>query len=90
MSPTFNPAAAGTYTFSLVVNDGSADSVPDSVTVRVPILGDRDLDGDVDMTDLNVVMAARNTAATASTLLLLAAGVGALGARPYWKRRRRV
>jgi hypothetical protein len=38
--------------------------VADSVTIRVPLLGDIDLDGDVDTDDLNLLMAGRNTAAT--------------------------
>jgi YVTN family beta-propeller protein len=33
--PSFTPGTAGTYVFSLVVNDGSANSAPDSVTITV-------------------------------------------------------
>lgn len=33
--PTFTPTVLGTYTFSLVVNDGQAASAPDEVTVVV-------------------------------------------------------
>jgi VCBS repeat-containing protein len=63
-NPTFQPLAAGVYTFELVVNDGQASSVADSVTIQVPPLGDLDLDGDVDTDDLNILMAGRNTPAT--------------------------
>src|SRR5439155_2223090 len=62
-SPSFTPTVAGTYTFSLVVNDGSANSPAASVTIRVPLLGDVDLDGDVDKDDVNLIIAARNTLA---------------------------
>jgi hypothetical protein len=35
-TPTFTPTVAGSYyTFSLIVNDGQADSAPDSVTIHV-------------------------------------------------------
>ncbi len=34
-TPTFTPVTAGDYTFSLMVNDGEYDSVPDTVTVTV-------------------------------------------------------
>ena len=33
--PSFTPTVAGTYVFTLVVNDGTSDSAPDSVTVVV-------------------------------------------------------
>jgi len=62
-SPSFTPTVAGTYTFSLVVNDSSANSPAASVTIRVPLLGDVDLDGDVDKDDVNLIIAARNTLA---------------------------
>jgi len=38
MMPTFVPAAAGSYTFQLVVNDGPAFSAPATVTIMVPSL----------------------------------------------------
>lgn len=34
-APTFTPVTAGSYTFSLVVSDGVAQSSPDSVTINV-------------------------------------------------------
>lgn len=33
--PVFRPEKSGSYLFSLVVNDGHGDSVPDSVTIKV-------------------------------------------------------
>jgi hypothetical protein len=33
--PTFNPDVPGDYTFTLTVNDGGVDSLPDSITVTV-------------------------------------------------------
>jgi hypothetical protein len=41
MMPTFVPTVAGSYTFQLVVNDGPAFSAPATVTIMVPILGQR-------------------------------------------------
>lgn len=35
VNPSFTPTIAGTYTFSLVVNDGAEDSLPDSVVIVV-------------------------------------------------------
>lgn len=61
--PTFVAAAAGQYLFDLVVNDGADDSPASQVSITVPLLGDVDLDGDVDNDDLKLVVAARNTAA---------------------------
>ena len=57
---TFAPRVEGSYVFSLVVNDGQDNSDPNSVTIKVPLLGDIDLDGDVDKNDLKLVRAARN------------------------------
>jgi hypothetical protein len=34
-TPSFTPTEVGSYTLSLVVNDGQADSAPDSVTITV-------------------------------------------------------
>jgi hypothetical protein len=62
-TPTFTPTVAGSYTFNLVVNDGQDNSTPASVTITVPQRGDIDLDGDVDMNDLKLILAARNTPA---------------------------
>ena len=50
--PKFTPLTKGTYVFSLLVNDGRSNSDPARVTVTVPMLGDIDLDGDVDYLDL--------------------------------------
>jgi len=33
-NPVFSPPSAGTYTFTLVVNDGTADSAPDDVVIN--------------------------------------------------------
>ncbi len=38
-NPTFNPDMAGTYTFSLTVNDGGTGSMPSSVSVTVDTRG---------------------------------------------------
>jgi hypothetical protein len=35
VSPDFTPPSGGVYTFSLVVNDGTADSEPDEVVITV-------------------------------------------------------
>ncbi|MFA6451056.1 MAG: PKD domain-containing protein, partial [bacterium] len=35
VNPAFTPAVGGTYVFSLTVNDGYTDSIPDTVTIRV-------------------------------------------------------
>lgn len=59
-TPTYSPFAPGIYTFSLTVNDGQSSSAPSSVNITVPLLGDIDLDGDVDNNDLNLVLAARS------------------------------
>ena len=58
--PTFQAVTAGTSVFQLIVNDGAADSPASSVTIRVPLLGDVDLDGDVDADDLRLVTAVLN------------------------------
>ena len=54
----------GSYVFSLVVNDGQDNSTPDTVTINVPLLGDIDLDGDVDKNDLKLLKAAKNKKVT--------------------------
>lgn len=58
-SPTFIPSTAGLYEFALVVSDGSDESAPDTVDVRVLLLGDVDADGDVDIDDIRAIFAAR-------------------------------
>jgi len=65
-APTFTFAAPveGSYVFSLVVNDGQDNSTPDTVTINVPLLGDIDLDGDVDKNDLKLLKAAKNKKVT--------------------------
>lgn len=35
INPSFTPIIAGTYTFSLIVNDGKVDSTPDSIIITV-------------------------------------------------------
>lgn len=64
MSPTFTPASVGVYVFSLTVSDAAAQSLPATVDISVPALGDIDGDGDVDRDDVNIVVAARNTPAS--------------------------
>jgi VCBS repeat-containing protein len=61
--PSFTPALAGLYVFTLTVNDGAATAT-DTVQIRVPLRGDIDLDGDVDLADVNLLIAARNAAAS--------------------------
>jgi hypothetical protein len=63
-NPTFTPASVGIYIFSLTVADGTAQSLPASVDIGAPALGDIDGDGDVDRDDVNLVVAARNTPAS--------------------------
>ena len=62
--PSFVGTTPGAYSFSLVVNDGQAASVPSFVTIVVPRLGDIDLNGDVDLNDLAKINAALNTNAS--------------------------
>lgn len=57
--PLLTPLAPGKYVFNLSVNDGLVDSLPTSVVISVPTLGDIDADGDVDNDDLNLILAAR-------------------------------
>jgi len=66
-TPSFRPTVGGSYTFSLIVGDGQDSSPADSVLITVPKLGDVDLDGDVDNTDLNLIVAARNKPASRPT-----------------------
>ena len=63
-APSFVPSTKGTYVFSLLVNDGQANSDAASVAVVVPGLGDIDGDGDVDANDLARINAALNTQAS--------------------------
>ncbi len=53
----------GEYVITLIVNDGIVDSWPDEVVITVLRAGDLDQDDDVDMDDLEIVLAARNTPA---------------------------
>ncbi|MBI2998261.1 MAG: choice-of-anchor D domain-containing protein [Deltaproteobacteria bacterium] len=80
-TPTLTPSVVGSYTFSLIVNDGAADSAPDTVTITVPILGDIDLDGDVDVDDLKLLQAASNTFANGPNDLRDLNGDGLIDAR---------
>lgn len=66
--PTFTPPTNGSYTFSLVVNDGAENSAADTVQISVPMLCDIDLDSDVDRNDINLITAARNKPATPNDL----------------------
>jgi len=65
-APTFAfaPPVEGTYVFSLIVNDGQDSSTANTVTIKAPILGDIDLDGDVDKNDLSLLRKARNKPAS--------------------------
>jgi len=67
---TFAPTVEGHYVFSLVVNDGEASSAPTSVTIRVPLLGDIDTDGDVDSSDVRLLRAAGTRPANGQNDLL--------------------
>jgi len=51
---TFTPSLPGRYGFVLVVNDGTADSTPDTVKVMVLIPGDFNGDGRVDLSDFSL------------------------------------
>jgi hypothetical protein len=62
--PSFTPLVRGKYVFNLSVNDGLIDSLPTSVVISVPALGDIDADGDVDTDDLAKINAALNQAAS--------------------------
>jgi len=48
----------------LKIYDGQAWSQPSTVTITVPILGDIDGDGDVDINDVGLIAAARDTPAS--------------------------
>ena len=56
-TPSFTPQTASAYTFELVVGDSASTSAADRVVMTVPMLGDIDLDNDVDRNDLNIVVA---------------------------------
>lgn len=62
--PKFTPSIKGNYTFTLVVNNGQNNSVPDNVNITVPSLGDTDLDGDVDSSDLSRITSILNKPAS--------------------------
>jgi len=66
--PTFTPSAKGSYTFQLLVSDGTDNSAPDNVRINVPLLCDIDLDGDVDRNDTSLITAVRNQAAVSGDL----------------------
>lgn len=53
----------GAHVITLTVNDGIEDSEPNDVVVTVLRAGDLDQDDDVDMDDLAIVLAARNSPA---------------------------
>ena len=53
----------GTNIITLTVDDGNNGMAASTVTIKVPILGDIDLDGDVDTDDLAKINAALNQAA---------------------------
>ena len=55
--------AVHVHTVQLIVNDGEDDSAPDTVKVSVgqDIPGNLDGDDDVDIDDMMIIMAARNT-----------------------------
>ncbi len=60
-TPRFLPLQTGNYTFKLTVNDG-ANPGYDEVTFSVPVLGDVDLDGDIDRIDIALILAAASNA----------------------------
>lgn len=55
---TFVPRTAGRYRVKLVVSDGLLSSNPAEVEIVVPILGDINIDGAVDVKDLKIMLAA--------------------------------
>jgi hypothetical protein len=62
-APSFTSVAAGNYTFSLVVDDGKAESVADNVMIKVLRLGDVDANGTIDAMDLTRLLAALHSRA---------------------------
>ncbi len=67
-SPSFIPEEYGDYVFSLLVFDGEAWSEPDSVTITVeeiPLPGDLNGDGVVDLVDISKINSYRNQSADA-------------------------
>ncbi len=87
-SPTFTPNEKGSYTLSLVVNDGQSDSAADNITITVPTLGDIDLDGDVDKDDLRLIRAAKGEPADGPNDLRDLNGDGKITSRDVRKARR--
>ena len=71
LSPDFTSGASlvielpvGVYEVRLVVNDGVEDSEPDTCVVTVLGAGDLDRDGEVDLGDLEILLAGRGEAAS--------------------------
>ncbi|MCP4708121.1 MAG: hypothetical protein GY869_05825, partial [Planctomycetes bacterium] len=56
--------SVGKYIVNLTVNDGIEDSDKDQVMITVLATGDLDQDGDIDIDDLSVILAARNEPAS--------------------------
>jgi len=60
ISPSFTPTVIGKYKFQLTVSDGASQSVPNDVEITVPLLGDIDIDGDVDLNDIALILLVKN------------------------------
>ena len=71
-NPTFTPNTAGTYTFQLVVNDGTENSNPDTVDIIV-----NSSDNHVPVASLNVTPGTSITPSTALTLDASGSSIGA-------------
>lgn len=61
VNPTFTPTVAGVYQFTLVVNDGQANSNPDTVTVTVQTPAEAIDDLIVEVGDINAVQGIVNS-----------------------------
>lgn len=66
-NPSFSPSTAGDYRVQLVVRDLATDSAAATATLTVPVLGDVDLDGDVDRDDAGAIRTAIGATGVSAT-----------------------